>query len=224
MTGRINTLCSLLHRVNTFADVGCDHGYCSRYMLDNGLCDTAIVTDISAECLKKAQTLLAPYIVAGRCVPLCTDGLKGVDKDVDLVLIAGMGGMEIVHILNAEDGFIPRSFVLQPMRDARAVRELLLCKGARIERDFNFYDGKFYHVITGQNAENCKGEKMAYTEAELDFGRENIQAPSKDFQNFLRAEIKKREDVLLRPLSRAARADSEEKLRRLRGVLSGEIK
>mgnify|MGYP003307993812 CR=1 FL=1 len=36
---RIDTLCSLLDKVETFADVGCDHGYCSEYMLKNGLCD-----------------------------------------------------------------------------------------------------------------------------------------------------------------------------------------
>ena len=30
---RIDTLCSLLTKVETFADVGCDHGYCSEDML-----------------------------------------------------------------------------------------------------------------------------------------------------------------------------------------------
>ena len=38
---RIDTLCSLLEKTDTFADVGCDHGYCSEYMLKNELCDFA---------------------------------------------------------------------------------------------------------------------------------------------------------------------------------------
>lgn len=220
MSGRIDTLCSSLFRVNTFADVGCDHGYCSKYMLEKGLCDTALITDISAACLKKAETLLSDYIAAGRCKALCTDGLRGVDENTDLVLIAGMGGMEIVHILTAEGGFIPKNFVLQPMRDARSVRELLLRAGAEIERDFTFYDGKFYHVITGKRT----GKKVAYTEAELVFGRENIQSPSEDFHAFLREELKKRAAVLQRPLSEKSREESEEKLRYLQGVLAGEIR
>ena len=32
---RIETLCSLLGKAKTFADVGCDHGFCSEYMLKN---------------------------------------------------------------------------------------------------------------------------------------------------------------------------------------------
>ena len=36
---RIDTLCSLLTPVKVFADVGCDHGYCTEYMLKNELCE-----------------------------------------------------------------------------------------------------------------------------------------------------------------------------------------
>ena len=32
---RIKTLCSLLEDTDVFADVGCDHGYCTEYMLAN---------------------------------------------------------------------------------------------------------------------------------------------------------------------------------------------
>lgn len=220
MTERLKTLCSLLYKVNTFADIGCDHGYCSQYMLDNGLCDRALITDISAECLKKAEILLADYIAVGRCASLRTDGLNGVDRDVNLVLIAGMGGMEIAHILNGPHGFIPSGFVLQPMRDARVVRETLIERGAKIERDFTFYDGKFYHVVTGRRT----GGNRPYTEAELNFGRENIRVLSEDFKNFLRGETEKKRALLERPLSPAVRAETEEKIRYLQGVLSGEIK
>ncbi|MBQ9081076.1 MAG: SAM-dependent methyltransferase [Clostridia bacterium] len=217
---RIRTLCSLLSRAESFADIGCDHGYCSEYMLENDLCSRVTVTDISAECLKKAQTLLRKYVDNGKCTPLCTDGLKGVDKNTDLVLIAGMGGMEIVQILTAAEGFIPKNFVLQPMRDGEKVRKLLLDRGACIRRDFTFFDGKFYDVITGSR----DGGTPAYTQAELDFGRENIQNRSEEFLRFLQEEIKKRQAVLTRPLGEYSREQSQAKLNYLQGVFSGEIK
>ena len=53
---RIDTLCSLLEKTNVFADVGCDHGYCSEYMLKNELCNKAILSDISKGSLQKAET------------------------------------------------------------------------------------------------------------------------------------------------------------------------
>ena len=105
---RIDTICSLLQKTTTFADVGCDHGYCSEYMLKNGLCDFAILSDISKGSLKKAETLLQEYIDAGKAKAVLGGGFVGVPKDTELVLIAGMGGMEIVEILSdKKSGFIP---------------------------------------------------------------------------------------------------------------------
>lgn len=214
----------MLSAVDTFADIGCDHGYCSEYMLKNKLCAHATITDISADCLKKAEILLKEYVEQGVCTPLCTNGLKGVDKNTNLVLIAGMGGMEIAHILTAKDGFIPERFVFQPMRDAAAVRKILTVRGAKIERDFTFYDGKFYDVIVGERNGGTGNYTENYTEAEFLFGRDNIRERGEDFLNFLHAEIKKRKEILSRPLGETARANAEEKLKYLQGVESGEIK
>ena len=56
---RIDTLCSFLTPAKVFADVGCDHGYCTEYMLKNGLCEKAIFSDVSKGSLAKAEKLLA---------------------------------------------------------------------------------------------------------------------------------------------------------------------
>lgn len=219
MKRRIEILCSLLFKTEFFADVGCDHGYCTEYMLKNGLCERAIVTDVSAECLSKAETLLADYLRSGVCTSLCTDGLNGVPKDVSLVLISGMGGMEIKKILS--EGFLPKSFLFQPMRDSRALRDYLLERGARIERDFTFFaEGKFYDVISGRSS----GGTESYSEAEKEFGRENIQKRGEDFLAFLRSEINKTTGFLTREMSEESRRALEKKLTFYQGVLSSEIK
>ena len=44
---RIKKLCTYLQPCNIFADVACDHGYCAEYMLKNGLCERAVISDIS---------------------------------------------------------------------------------------------------------------------------------------------------------------------------------
>lgn len=90
--GRIEELCAYLDKCRTLADVGCDHGYCTEFALDRGICDRAVIADISAKSLSKAQKLLAPYIEEGRVKSVCCDGLEGISADVDEVLIAGMGG------------------------------------------------------------------------------------------------------------------------------------
>ncbi len=225
---RIRLLTALLPPCNTFVDVGCDHGYCAEYMLKNGLCKRAIITDISAPSLQKAEKLLKNYVDKGVCQAVCTDGLYGVDNTADLVLIAGMGGMEICHILGENGGFIPQKFVLQPMRDGDKVRRLLLANGATITRDFTFTDGrKYYSVILGEGAPVAveKADRTAeYTQTEILFGRDNICERGEAFLRYLQEEIDKSKRVLCRPIDEPTRLRTEQKIRYLQGVLDGEIK
>ena len=151
---RIDTLCSLLKKSATFADVGCDHGYCSEYVLKNQLCDKVYFSDVSKGSLAKAQALLASYVGDGLAIAVLGDGFYGVPNTVEQVLIAGMGGSEIVAILSHKKyGFMPKRFVFQPMHDSEKLRRYLLENGGYIERDFTFQDGKFYDVIVGGKAD-----------------------------------------------------------------------
>ena len=86
-TGRLDAVCAELSACGLFADVGCDHGYCTLYMLERGLCRGAVISDISAKSLKKAETLLAAYIEAGRVRSAAAAGLDKTDPSAELVLI-----------------------------------------------------------------------------------------------------------------------------------------
>ena len=225
---RIDTLCSLLCETDVFADVGCDHGYCSEYMLKNGLCEKAILSDISKGSLAKAETLLAPYIRAGKAVSVLGDGFVGVPDTVGEVLIAGMGGAEIISILSDEKrGFMPRRFVFQPMHDAEKLRRYILENGGYIDRDFTFEDGKFYEVICGGNVET-RGQvcdETPYTDAEYEFGRENLQIYPDAFIKRLKKLIDNIERYLGQPnLQESSRVDLLQRKERLQGVLNREIK
>lgn len=181
---RLRILCGELERCALFADVGCDHGYCSEYMLKHGLCREAFISDISAKSLKKAETLLAAYIEAGRVRSAAAAGLDKTDPSAELVLIAGMGGEEIVHIL--KEGFLPPKLVLQPMKNAEKVRAFLLANGYRLVRDYTFFaEGKFYDLIKAYKEEGAP----AYTREMLEFGRDNILSPSEDFCKKLERDI-----------------------------------
>lgn len=222
---RIDTLCSLLIAAKTFADVGCDHGYCSEYMLKNGLCEQAILSDISKGSLAKAETLLAPYLRAGKAVSVLGNGFYGVPCDTDEVLIAGMGGSEIVGILSDKKyGFMPKRFVFQPMHDGEKLRRYILANGGYIERDFTFKDGKYYEVIVGGRREE-NATVQAYTEVEYEFGKENLEKMPTAFTERIEKLIKNIEKYLKEPnLQSESREELLRRKQRLQGVLSGEIK
>ena len=222
---RIETLCALLKPTTTFADVGCDHGYCSEYMLKNGLCAFAILSDISKGSLEKATTLLEEYVKAGKAKGVLGNGFFGVPKDTEEVLIAGMGGEEIVAILSHERyGFMPEKFVFQPMLNPDKLRAYILDNGGFIERDYTFMaDGKFYDVIVGRKRKEYEG-KQSYNAWEIEFGRDNliergeafikrISKKFRDIDGFLKSE----------GLQEKSKAELLERRNRFQRVLDNEI-
>lgn len=212
--GRIPQICARLEECNVFADVGCDHGYCAHYMLSRGMCRTAVISDISPQSLAKARRLLAGFAAEGRVRAVCCDGLKDVGN-ADLVLIAGMGGEEMVRILR--EGYIPQNFVLQPMRNADTLRAFLIDSGCAISEDNIFRDGKFYFIIKG----SASGGTPAYTRAQLAFGRDSLKGAL--LRDYLAEEIDKVNGYLLGDMNEKNRAALIGRLEFLKGVHNGEI-
>ncbi len=222
---RIDTLCSLLAPAKIFADVGCDHGYCTEYMLKNGLCERAIFSDVSKGSLAKAEKLLAPFVQEGRAVGVLGDGFYGVSPDVEEVLIAGMGGSEIVSILSdKKHGFLPKRFVFQPMHDSEKLRRYILERGGYLQRDYTFEDGKFYDVLVGGMKEEGQSAQE-YTDAEYEFGRENLETMPKAFVRRTQKQIGNIGKYLNEPnLQEESKQALRARRERLQGVLNGEIK
>ena len=220
---RIDTLCSLLKAAPLFADVGCDHGYCTEYMLKNGLCEHAIVSDISKGSLEKAQTLLASYLAQGKATAVLGGGFVGVPNTVDQVLIAGMGGGEIVGILSDKKfGFMPKRFVFQPMHDSAKLRKYILENGGYIERDFTFEDSKFYDVIVGGKAD-ATHESAPYSNDEYEFGRDNLKQRPQAFLKRVKKLLKNMDKYLSVPtLQEQSRTELEKRKEKLQEVLNGE--
>ena len=192
MTERIATVCAQLKACRVFADIGCDHGFMTGYMFEHELCERAYISDISAGSLKKAERLLRKYVLSGRCIPVVANGLEGIKEACDEVLIAGMGGTEIVEIL--EKYPLPSRFVLQPMKNSEKVRAHLIERGASIERDFTFGEGKFYDLITGAATGGSK-----YSERELLYGRDNLKSPTLSFLGKLRHDANNLKTALAAP-------------------------
>ncbi|MDE7163498.1 MAG: class I SAM-dependent methyltransferase [Clostridia bacterium] len=209
--GRIEILCSYLDYCDSFADVGCDHGYCTQYALKSGKCKSAIIADVSAKCLAKAEKLLSDYIRSGVCRSVCCDGLADIPEQTGQVLIAGMGGEEIIKILS--QGFIPHKFVLQPMKNVPKLRQFLLEHGCKITADDIFRDDKFYFVIKGER----DGGASSYSQSQLFFGRDSLNNPV--LKEYAQAELDKRQRHLLSCTDELARKKIIEEINLLTEVL-----
>lgn len=181
MVKRFEEILKRIPNCETLLDVGCDHGYISFEALKRSIASSVICSDISAPSLEKAKRLIGDqgtYYVA--------DGIpEGVD--FDFLLIAGMGGREIMKILKNRPAV---KALFQPMKNVDVLRDFLVSNGYRIVSDEIIFDGKYYNIIVTDVGED------SLSEDELLFGRTNLVNKSCDFISYLNCELKKTSELI----------------------------
>ena len=201
---RLARICGEIESCKIFCDVGCDHGYITEYVLNNNLCERAIITDISMPSLEKAEKLLETYIIQGKCFPYCTDGFTKIDTKIDTAVIAGMGGKEIISIINATEN-LPDKLILQPMKNQYELRKYISEK-YKIIKDYTFSEGKrFYDLMVLTNGSDN------LTEKELMFGRTNLLERGDAFLNKIKEQLKKIEKYLSTDINDKSRQQLEKR-------------
>ncbi len=136
------------------ADIGTDHGYLPIWLLQRRRIASAIAADIGEQPLLRAVRSSALYGVPmdfRQC-----DGLRGISPDeVDVIVVAGMGGETIAHILQ-EAPWTRGSglLLLQPMSKAETLRLWLAENGYQILRERLVLDrGVIYPIIQASGGE-----------------------------------------------------------------------
>ncbi len=146
---RLQMLADLVPEGAQLADVGTDHGYLPVWLLQRGRIRTAIASDIGEEPLHHARRTAQEQGIDGIDFRLC-DGLQGIEaQEADTVVIAGMGGETIAHILQATpwtaDG--AHTLLLQPMTKAEQLRLWLSQNGYHFIKERLVWDKDFLYPI-----------------------------------------------------------------------------
>ena len=118
------------------ADIGCDHGQLTAYLLERNPALEMIASDVSAPSLEKARRLLAQKGLAGRAALAVADGLGAVDTKLDVIIIAGMGAQTILKILTEGRARIGgAAVIMQANVDLPMLRTQLAAQGFAVERE-----------------------------------------------------------------------------------------
>ena len=133
-------------------DVGSDHGYLALRCLEEGIAQNAVCTEIHEGPAKKSQAALKG---AGYCDVSevhVTDGLRGVPlMRGDVIVIAGMGGLNIIDIISRaikDNGYSVLenvTFVLQPQKSNEIVRNFLAKTGFVFVDESVCYDRDIFY-------------------------------------------------------------------------------
>lgn len=164
ISARIKTLSSYIKPYKIIADVGCDHGYLIKEAIDNCDVSKAFAIDNKIGPLNSAKRNLNDY---SNVVFSLSDGLDSLDESVELVVIAGMGGLLIKDIIKRNMDKINnvKRFVLQANKNEYELREFMISNNYYIAFENIIYeDDKYYEIIVFE-----KGN-VSYSLEELYFG------------------------------------------------------
>ena len=158
------------------ADIGTDHGYLVCWLVENGVCQKAYATDINEKPLESAKNLISQMGLEDKIETRLTNGLSGLpEKEINEVLICGMGGETIMEILGAHDWVKSERvhLVLQPMSRADSLRRWLYENGWRIaEEKAVEAEGHIYSVMSVEYS----GDKETPDEIFCSIGKISKQA------------------------------------------------
>lgn len=153
MSQRLITIADMLkdegrNRPFTVADIGCDHGYVSIYLVQQQIADSCIAMDVRKGPLSGATDNIAEFGLSGRITTRLSDGLTALlPGEADAIVVAGMGGKLMLRIL--EEGKVSdlgiKEAILQPQSDLQEFRETIRAWGFYIQDEKILLDeGKYY--------------------------------------------------------------------------------
>ncbi len=198
LSKRMHAVADLVPGKGVVCDVGCDHGYLPIYLLQSKKCCKAIAMDIGKGPLQAAQTNIEKYDMTGKITTRLSDGLKELSYgEAASVVIAGMGGGLVLHILSdsLELAKSMSMLVLQPQSELYEVRKFLQENGFVIlEEDMVLEEGKYYPMM--QVCFMAGVIQQTLSEAELYFGPKLIEKKHPVLKEFLNRELSIQEKVL----------------------------
>lgn len=155
LTPRLQCVADMVKPCRLVADIGTDHAYIPMHLVENGVAQSAIASDVVDGPVKIARENIAEQGLTGKIAVTKAYGLKAV-ADADVAVIAGMGGKLICDILK-EDMAIAKEFdsmVLQPMTCQDDLRKFLHQNGfAIVEEKLAKEDDKIYNVLLVEKGE-----------------------------------------------------------------------
>ncbi len=149
LSSRLAACANLVYQGSRVADIGCDHGYLSLYLLQSGKASHIYAADINEGPLQSAIRNAEKYGFQDKIQFYLSDGVRNVPRDFDQLICAGMGADTIISILEAAPWLKNEkySLILQCQSKTPALRRYLSENGWRITQEYVLRDGKFLYTV-----------------------------------------------------------------------------
>lgn len=201
LSKRMAAIADMVPKCGVVADVGCDHGFVSIYLVQNAVAEKVIAMDVNEGPLARAKEHVSAFGLEEYIDLRLADGLAKVTEEdnVDSVVIAGMGGPLMVRILKEalEDrGLLVADLILQPQSDHALVRSFLRTHSYTIvEEKMVYEDGKYYPMLHAQYGAEPLAEVDYNSDLADAFGPVLLKEKNPVLLQYLQKEIAKFERI-----------------------------
>lgn len=171
LSARMEALTRMVSNGSRVCDVGCDHGWVSIYLVQQGISPHVLAMDVRPGPLSRAQEHIRQQGLEAYIETRLSDGVAALEiGEADTVICAGMGGRLMQRIL--EEGWkkltVMRELILQPQSELSAFRAYLRRAGyVTVAEDMVYEDGKYYPVM-----KVAPGKRQAVEDVPDGLGRE----------------------------------------------------
>lgn len=171
LDNRLMAIANLVRSGKDFADIGTDHAYLPVYLVEKGIINKAIASDLRVGPLENAKATVELYDYSDKIELRLSDGLDNFNEnEVQEIAVAGMGGLLISSFIERTKWLKNKDIhlILQPMTHVEDLRKSLFDNGFIIDNEVVAEDGdKSYIVISVY----FYGNVISYTELDLIVGK-----------------------------------------------------
>lgn len=166
LAGRLAALAAFVPQGARLADIGTDHAYLPIELIQDNIIVSAIAGDIHVGPYKAAKEHVEALGLEQKISVRLGNGMAVLSpREVEVAVIAGMGGQTIIEILNNSIE-VTKSLdrlILQPMVAAASVRRWLGENGWYLaDERLVLDDGRLYEVIVAEQGEALICEPVMY--------------------------------------------------------------
>lgn len=151
LSARLNALAELVTPGRTVCDVGCDHGFLSIYLVQQGISPKVLAMDVRTGPLSRAQEHIREYEMEAYIESRLSDGLLAMKPgEAEALVCAGMGGRLMQKILTQSRDKAQglKELILQPQSELGLFREFLRYEGYQtIAENMIEEEGKYYPMM-----------------------------------------------------------------------------
>ena len=151
LSKRMQSVADMIQPCDAVGDIGCDHAFVSIYLVEQRRAKRVIASDVRRGPIAIAKRNIEAMNLSDQIEIRMGDGLDTiVPGEVNAVVLAGMGGMLMIDILERGEEVVTRcdQLVLQPQSDIEKVRRYLAEKGYHLADEQMLIDaGKYYNLL-----------------------------------------------------------------------------